>query len=125
MYENKDYGYELYLLSKNNLEIAKLYVTNKDKNNSLLYLELASEYAIKFDNIKEPIEHTSLLSNKTTFNLKKNFGKDYKESEVEKIIKELNQDKFLILKEDCKFKQIISNLEKTSKNLKERIIYIP
>lgn len=115
MYENKDYGYELYLLSKNNLEIAKLYATNKDKNNSLLYLELASEYAIKFDNIKEPIEHTSLLSNKTTFNLKKNFGKDYKESEVEKIIKELNQDKFLILKEDCKFKQIISNLEKNIK----------
>lgn len=93
IYENEDYGYEAYMLSKINMKIFNLFIEKKEIDKSYLYLEEAFKYANQFDNLTV-IKHTSLLFNKTYFDKKVNFGKDYTDSEVERIEDELKKHNF-------------------------------
>lgn len=105
LFENEDYGYENYLLSRVNFEIARLYALEKDSNNAILYLDKAFNYASSFDNIKSILKHTSLINNKTEFDLSINFGKDYKENEVSILRKMLKSNEFLFLRDNKDFKR--------------------
>ena len=107
IYENKDYGYEAYLLARINIEIAELYANNKDVNNTCCYLDKAYNYAVNFDNVKIKKVHNSLLNNKTEFDLEKAFGKDYKEREIIILSKRIKDSKFDFIRENSKFKEIV------------------
>jgi transcriptional regulator with XRE-family HTH domain len=105
MYEKEDFGYENYLLSKINMEIFKLNLELKKEKDACTYLRKAFKYAQEFDYLKGDFIHCSLLNNQTKFNKEENFGKDYKETEVEKIIQEvkkLNLNDFVLIQENIK-----------------------
>lgn len=106
LFENKDYGYELYLLENMNMNIFEILVSDNKLEEACKYLEDALKYAKAFDEVNS-IQHTSLLNNKTVFDKNQNFGKDYQSNEVDRIISSLKNKNML------KHKKIEDVLEKT------------
>lgn len=75
------------------MNIFKEYLKIGEDNKTYQYLQLALEYANRFDHINAIIRHESLLNNTLEFNKETDFGKDYLFSEVDLIkmeLKELN-----------------------------------
>ena len=88
LFENKDYGYELYLLENMNMDIFEILVSDNKLEEACKYLDKSLKYAKAFDEV-DSIQHTSLLNNKTVFDKNQNFGKDYQGNEVDRIISSL------------------------------------
>lgn len=110
VYEKKDYGYGNWLLSRNNLDIARIYADKKDEKNTYLYLSLSAYYSKQFDNLPNTLNHTSLLNNKLEFNVEESFGKDYKSSESSIVLNELRDKKYDFIRKNNDFIKLIDSL---------------
>lgn len=113
MYEEKDYGYGNWLLSRNNIDIAEIYADMKDKEKTCDYLFKAAYYCKNFDKLgNKTLKHTSLVNNRLTFNIKENFWKDYPQFEREIFLDKLKEKRYDFIRNTKEFKTIIEKLEK-------------
>ena len=113
MYEDNDYGYGNWLLSRNNMYIAEIYADMNDEKNTIKYISIAANYCKNFDSIgNETLRHTSLINNRLTFNIKENFWKDYPQFEKEILLNKLKEKRYDFLKDNEEFKKIVESLKK-------------
>lgn len=106
-----NYGVESGLVSQMNRYIAAMEVLEGNVDSTLDYLEKAAEYAIIYDSLPEKINMTSTLLKGTVIELNEVF-KNFSWTECTELNEKLKQERYDIVRETERFKNIIKQIEK-------------
>lgn len=115
IYENSDYGFNNFYLTFYYFDLVENYCDINDIDNALNCLEKATQYAIDFDKLMDFKQHTSLAVQgiKKTGNLLKNISTNQCH---DMLYERLPQGNFDLIKDEERYKNIISKLEKYAKS---------
>ncbi len=105
-----NYGVESRLVSQMNRYIAAMEVLEGNVDSTLDYLEKAAEYAIIYDSLPEKINMTSTLLKGTVIELNEVF-KNFSWTECAELNEKLKQERYDIVRETERFKNIIKQIE--------------
>jgi transcriptional regulator with XRE-family HTH domain/uncharacterized protein (DUF2164 family) len=114
IFDNEDYGFYSWYLYTINDAISHLYATLKNMENTLIYLEKAKDFAIKFDTRSEVIDRTSLLVNRIK-EYKKESTTNSKYNICYELLQNMGRDAFQFVREEHSFKLIEEELKKYAK----------
>ncbi len=110
IHEDKDFGFDNQQLADTYKDCAKAYAKVQNKEETLKYLQLAKEYAIAYDSIKEPFEYTSLLIKGAIYEPNKVIRSgniDGDTTYLAALINETNEKVFDFIRNDEEFKELI------------------
>ncbi|MCL2773696.1 MAG: helix-turn-helix domain-containing protein [Oscillospiraceae bacterium] len=117
IYENGDYGFDNFDLSRYYFELAKNYYGINDMGNALSCLEKAAQHAVDFDALADFKQHTSLAVQglgETRILIKGERNKNNQCYDMQYV--NLAYDDFDLIKDDERYKAVISKLEKHAKS---------
>ena len=115
IYENGDYGFDNFYLSRYYFELAENYCGINDMDNALSCLEKAAQHAVDFDALKDFKQHTSLavqglgITGMLAKNIPTNQCYDLLHGHLPHV-------SFDLIKNDERYKAVISKLEKHAKS---------
>ncbi|MDY0139117.1 MAG: helix-turn-helix transcriptional regulator [Candidatus Izemoplasmatales bacterium] len=109
IFENKDFGFYNERLSNIYLLCAIDSATVKNVEETLHYLSLAKEYALAYDEIKEPVQYKSILLNKLIYEPSKNLRSANK-SCLDQVFAYSGYKQFDFIRDHEEFKKIINDL---------------
>ena len=113
VYDDGNYGFYHGRVSQWNMELAKLYATAKDSDNTLCCLEKAAEHAIAFDTLGRG-SYTALLVNRRVYD-RECIVKDYQENDSMLRLRDLSNGCFDFIRETNIFRKVDARLKKYAK----------
>lgn len=111
IYEDGDYHFYNVYLSTTYRIMAALALLDDDREQAIIYLKKAVDYAITFDTLPDKIKHTSLIVNTLEYNALET-SKNYTYSWSKETLDYMKQERYDVIRNDERFAALKEKLEK-------------